>query len=122
MQLEFGKTEHAITYKTWGPTERATAAFGHGIAVTPMHLLLAVNAMTNGGIYIYPTLLKRNIGAVRGERIIDSEISATLRNIMFHIAEETTAKKARVKGIEVGGKTGTAEKRHKDGTIDTIIP
>lgn len=119
LQLEFGKTERAITYKTWGPTERATAAFGHGIAVTPMHLLLAVNAMTNGGIYIYPTLLKRNIGAVRGERIIDSEISATLRNIMFHIAEETTAKKARVKGIEIGGKTGTAEKRNKDGTADS---
>lgn len=118
LQLEFGKTERAITYKNWGPTERATAAFGHGIAVTPMHLLLGVNAMTNGGIYIYPTLLKRNIGAVRGERVLDSAISAKLRDIMFHIAEETTAKKARVKGIEVGGKTGTAEKRNRDGTTD----
>lgn len=118
LQLEFGKTERAITYKTWGPTERATASFGHGIAVTPMHLLLGVNAMTNGGIYIYPTLLKRNIGAVRGERVLNSDISAKLRQIMLNIAEETTAKKARVKGIEVGGKTGTAEKRHVDGTID----
>ena len=118
LQLEFGKTEHAITYKTWGPTERATASFGHGIAVTPMHLLLGVNAMTNGGIYIYPTLLKRNIGAVRGERVLSSDISAQLRNIMFHIAEETTAKKARVKGIEIGGKTGTAEKRGADRRVD----
>jgi cell division protein FtsI (penicillin-binding protein 3) len=118
LQLEFGKTERAITYKTWGPTERATAAFGHGISVTPMHLLLGVNAMTNGGIYIYPTLLKRNIGAVRGERVLNSDISAKLRTIMFHIAEETTAKKARVKGIEVGGKTGTAEKRGSDRHVD----
>ena len=118
LNLEFGKTETALTYKVWGPTERATASFGHGIAVTPMHLLLAVNAMTNGGIYIYPTLLKRNIGAVRGERVLDSEISATLRNIMFNIAEQTTAKKARVKGIEVGGKTGTAEKRGADRRAD----
>jgi cell division protein FtsI (penicillin-binding protein 3) len=38
---------------------------------------------------------------------------------MFNIAEKTTAKKARVKGIEVGGKTGTAEKRNADGTTDT---
>ncbi len=118
LNLEFGKTETALTYKVWGPTERATASFGHGIAVTPMHLLLAVNAMTNGGIYIYPTLLKRNIGAVRGERVLDGEISATLRNIMFNIAEQTTAKKARVKGIEVGGKTGTAEKRGVDKRAD----
>lgn len=118
LQLDFGKTEHAITYKTWGPTERATASFGHGIAVTPMHLLLGVNAMTNGGIYIYPTILKRNIGAVRGERVLNSEISAKIRDVMFHIAEETTAKKARVKGIEVGGKTGTAEKRGADRHAD----
>ena len=118
LNLEFGKTERAITYKTWGPTERATAAFGHGIAVTPMHLLLAVNAVTNGGFYIYPTLLKRNVGAIRGERVVDSDISEQIRKIMFNIAEETTAKKARVKGIEVGGKTGTAEKRGADGKID----
>ena len=118
LNLEFGKTETALTYKTWGPTERATASFGHGIAVTPMHLLLAVNSMTNGGIYIYPTLLKRNIGAVRGERVLNPEISSKLRTIMFHIAEETTAKKARVKGIEIGGKTGTAEKRGADKMVD----
>jgi len=117
LQLEFGKTEKALTHNTWGQTERATAAFGHGIAVTPMHLLLAVNAMTNGGIYIYPTLLKRSIGAVRGERVLDSGISAKLREIMFNIAEKTTAQKARVQGIDIGGKTGTAEKRIK-GIID----
>jgi cell division protein FtsI (penicillin-binding protein 3) len=118
LNLEFGKTEKSMTYKNWGPTERATASFGHGIAVTPMHLLLAVNAVTNGGFYIYPTLLKRNIGAVRGEKVLDANISAKLREIMFNIAEETTARKARVKGIEIGGKTGTAEKRGMDGHID----
>jgi len=118
LSLEFGKTETAITYKNWGPTERATAAFGHGIAVTPMHLLLAVNAVTNGGFYIYPTLLKRGIGAVRGERVLSADISENIRKIMFNIAEETTAKKARVKGIEIGGKTGTAEKRGTDGRTD----
>lgn len=118
LQLEFGKTERGLTHKVWGPAEKATAAFGHGVTVTPMHLLLAVNSMTNGGIYIYPTLLKRNIGAIRGERVLSAEISAKLREIMFRIAEETTAKKARVKGVEIGGKTGTAEKRHADGTTD----
>ena len=118
LDLEFGRTEKSITYKIWGPTERATASFGHGIAVTPMHLLLAVNAVTNGGIYIYPTLLKRNIGAVRGERVLNADISGKIREIMFNIAEKTTARKVRVKGIEIGGKTGTAEKRNPDGTID----
>ena len=117
LNLEFGKTERALTYKTWGPTERATAAFGHGVAVTPMHLLLAVNAVTNGGIYLYPTLLKRNVGAVRGERVLNPEISEKIRGIMFDVVEKTSGKKAKVEGLEVGGKTGTAEKR-KDGKTD----
>jgi len=117
LNLEFGKTESTIMHKRWGPVERATAGFGQGIQVTPMHLLLAVNAVTNGGIYIYPTLLKRSIGAVRGEHIIDPEISATIRQIMFQIAEQTTGKNARVKGIDIGGKTGTAEK-HVNGKVD----
>ena len=117
LSLEFGKTENTLMHKVWRDTEKATAGFGHGIAVTPMHLLLAVNAVTNGGFYIYPTLLKRGIGAVRGERVLDSDISAHIRQIMFQIAEKTTAKRARVKGIDIGGKTGTAEK-HVNGKID----
>lgn len=117
LNLEFGKTENTLMHKVWRDTEKATAGFGHGIAVTPMHLLLAVNAVTNGGFYIYPTLLKRSIGAVRGERVLDSKISENIRQIMFQIAEQTTAKRARVKGIDIGGKTGTAEK-HVNGKID----
>ena len=117
LNLEFGKTENTLMHKVWRDTEKATAGFGHGIAVTPMHLLLAVNAVTNGGFYIYPTLLKRSIGAVRGERVLSSDISEHIRQIMFQIAEQTTAKRARVKGIDIGGKTGTAEK-HINGKID----
>ena len=56
LDLEFGRTERGLMPQKWGPVERATVSFGHGIAVTPMHLMLGVNAVTNGGIYIYPTL------------------------------------------------------------------
>ena len=117
LDLEFGKTEKPLMPRKWGPVERATLSYGHGISVTPMHLLLAVNAMTNGGIYIYPTLQKRSIGAVRGERVLDPEISARLREIMFGVVEETSGRNARVPGFRIGGKTGTAEK-YISGTND----
>lgn len=120
LELEFGTTERPLMPRKWGPVERATVAFGHGISVTPMHLLLAVNAMTNGGIYVYPTLQKRPLGAVNGERVLSSEISEKLREIMFRITEETSGKKARIKGIEIGGKTATAEKRDATGKIDKM--
>ena len=117
LDLEFGRTERTLMPIKWGPVERATVSFGHGISVTPMHLLLAVNAMTNGGIYIYPTLQKRGVGVVHGERVLSPEISAKLRSIMVRIAEETSGKQARVAGIQIGGKTATAEKRI-NGKID----
>ena len=120
LELEFGTTEKSLMPRKWGPVERATVAFGHGISVTPMHLLLAVNAMTNGGIYVYPTLQKRPLGAVQGERVLSSEISEKLREIMFRITEETSGKQARIKGIEIGGKTATAEKRDAAGKTDKM--
>ena len=118
LELEFGTTEKSLMPRKWGPVERATVSFGHGISVTPMHLLLAVNAMTNGGIYVYPTLQRRSLGAVNGERVLSPEISEKLREIMFRITEETSGKKAQVKGIAIGGKTATAEKRDANGKID----
>lgn len=117
LELEFGKTEKPLMPQKWGPVEKATVAFGHGISVTPMHTMLGVNAMTNGGIFIYPTLQKRSVGVVRGERVLAPEISSNLREIMFRIAEETSAKQARIAGINIGGKTATAEKR-VNGKID----
>lgn len=118
LELEFGKTERPIMPAKWGPVERATMSYGHGISITPMHLLLAVNAMTNGGIYIYPTLQKRDVGAVRGTRVLSDDISARLRPIMLRIAEETSGKQARVAGIQIGGKTATAVKYDAHGRVD----
>ena len=117
LDLEFGRTERGLMPQKWGPVERATISFGHGIAVTPMHLMLGVNAVTNGGIYIYPTLQKRGLGIVHGERVLDEEFSAQLRKIMLRVNEETSGKKARIAGIEIGGKTATAEK-YSNGKVD----
>lgn len=118
LDLEMGRTERVMLPAKWGPVEKATVAFGHGISVTPMHLMLAVNAVTNGGFYVMPTIQKRAVGAVRGEKVLSEEISERLRAVMFRIAEETTAKQARVEGFKIGGKTGTAEKYGQNGKID----
>ena len=121
LDLEFGRTEYSLMPRKWGTLDRATISFGHGMAVTPMHLLLAVNSIINDGIYVYPTLLKDKKIVRNNERVLDSNISAKLREIMFNITEQTTARKAKVKGIEIGGTTGTVEKRAGSGKNITIF-
>ena len=115
LDLDFGKTEQSIFPKKWGITDVASASFGHTVAVTPMHLLLGVNAVTNGGIYINPTIRKRDVGRIQGSRVLSEEISAKLRENMVRVVEETSGKLTRINGIKIGGKTGTAEKRGHGG-------
>ena len=110
LNLEFGRTENTIPQRKWGPVERATVAYGQGYAITPMHLLLGMNAVTNGGIYTYPTIKKRPVGQIRGERVLADEISAKLRPIMVRVVQETSGRKANIPGFLIGGKTATAEK------------
>ena len=88
-----------------------TIAYGHGISVTPLHVVTAVSAIVNGGILHPPTLRKVPPGASSpGERVISQKTSEQMRKLMRLVVEYGTAKFAAAPGYVVGGKTGTAEK------------
>jgi cell division protein FtsI (penicillin-binding protein 3) len=93
-----------------------TVAYGHGIAVTPLHLASAYAALANGGIWRPATLLKRSPGQIpAGERVISEATSARVRQLMRLVVIKGTGKKADAPGFRLGGKTGTAEKPHQGG-------
>ena len=111
VMLELPEIGAPLYPATWREINTMTIAFGHGIAVTPMHVVSGVGALINGGVYHPTTLLPRDMGeAIPGERVIKPETSDKMRHLMRIVVSEGTGGKAGVPGYEVGGKTGSAEK------------
>ena len=96
----------------------ASIAMGYQVAVTPLQMAAAFAAVANGGELLEPRVVRtvaRSGGEVKSERrvirrAISRETAAELTGIMTQVAERGTARRARVPGYAVAGKTGTAEK------------
>jgi cell division protein FtsI (penicillin-binding protein 3) len=96
----------------------ASISMGYQVAVTPLQMATAIGAVANGGELLQPRVVRavaRDGGYVASERrvirrAILPETAAELTEIMTAVAERGTARRARVPGYQVAGKTGTAEK------------
>ncbi len=109
--IEVGEKGHPLLPKFWARTTTLTTSYGHGIAVTPLHLASAYAALVNGGIWRPATLLKRKAGeAPAGRRVFSEPTSRQMRRLLRLVATEGTGRKGDAPGLRVGGKTGTADK------------
>ena len=92
----------------------ATASFGHGLSVSPLHMLRAMAAFANGGNLVTPTLYKRSLAEASKnyERVISEKTSQEMRYLMRLNALEGSGTRMNklAAGYRAGGKTGTAEK------------
>ncbi|GLS21262.1 penicillin-binding protein [Labrys miyagiensis] len=100
--------------RRWSEVSTATISFGHGIAVAPLQALMAVGAMMNGGHLIKPTFLMRNEDNALASsiQVLKPHTSDVMRYVLRLNATDPkgSAKFADRFGLQVGGKTGTAEK------------
>jgi cell division protein FtsI (penicillin-binding protein 3) len=100
----------------WARTTIMTAGYGHGIAVTPLHLANSYATLVNGGIYRPLTLMRLPAENVpEGERVFSEATSDQMRGLLRLIVQEGTGRNADAEGYRVGGKTGTAEKAGEGG-------
>ncbi len=111
--------------KSWRPIDLTTAAFGHGLAVTPLQLARAFAAIANGGLLMRPYVV-RAIVDEDGQRIHETvptverrvlapETAAAVTAILRGVVDHGTGKLAQLDGFAVAGKTGTAQKVNTSG-------
>lgn len=114
LPIEVPEKGKPLVPRRWGEGTIATVAFGYGLAVTPLHVITAFSAMINGGLYHEPTLLKKEQND-DGRRVISYNTSQAMRKLLRLVVVEGSGKRANVKGYEVAGKTGTANKLSAEG-------
>ncbi|HSB87201.1 MAG TPA: penicillin-binding protein 2, partial [Ilumatobacteraceae bacterium] len=101
----------------WQATEKVTPRYGYGYAATSLQLVAAVNTIANGGSYVAPRLVLQTIDAdgqthdappSPTHEVVTPETAATMTSMMKDVVCYGTAKYAKVAGMPVAGKTGTA--------------
>ena len=108
---ELAESARPQVQENWGELATVTISYGHGLSVTPLALTAAIAATLNDGVYIVPTILRRDASSdVQTRRVFRSDVSLDVRNMMREVVTVGTGKKANVAGFGVMGKTGTAEK------------
>jgi penicillin-binding protein 2 len=105
----------------WSAGNTVVASIGQGAVVTsPMQLLLMVSAIANGGTVYRPFVVKKVV-SLAGETLeeyepeavrrvpVKPETLAFVRQAMLGVVDGGTGGRARVPGVAIGGKTGTAQ-------------
>lgn len=125
--IELSEIGYPIFPDRWGDVHTMTISYGHGIAVSPLHLASGIAAMVNGGLLNAATLVAQPDRAVSaGKPVVSAATSDRMRQLMRLAVTRGTGSQADVPGYQVGGKTGTAEKSvaggyRKDVRISSFV-
>ena len=99
-----------------------------GLEATPMQMAQVAAAVANGGELMRPHLTDRivdrdgrtveRVGADRQATVMSRESAAAVRDMMVAVVQRGTGTRAQIPGVEVAGKTGTAETEQSDVVND----
>jgi len=120
--------EQGVVYppQKWSKLSIGAIPIGHEVGVTALQMVRALSAVANGGKLMRPYIIKeirdQKNGALIEKRepvmerqAIEPEVAKLVNEILKGVVEEGTGKQAKIAGIAVAGKTGTAQKLSPDG-------
>ena len=100
----------------WKDVELANISFGQGLAVTMLQLADAYLCIANDGVRLPLRLMHEGDKPVQGTRVFDSNVAKMVMAMMEEVVQEDgTGTQARIEGVRVAGKTGTAQKASPTG-------
>jgi peptidoglycan glycosyltransferase len=102
------------------PVDIGRVAIGQErLQVTPLQMAMVAAAVGNGGVLMQPVFtdrivdkdgrVKERVEPEEENRVIDEESATELAEMMANVVREGTGTAAALSGIDVAGKTGTAE-------------
>ncbi len=109
VDIELPERAKPLVPAQWGEVSMMTIAFGHGMSVTPLHLVQGIRTVIGDGHRAGLTLVKDKQVA-SGEEVVDQENVDHVRRLLQMVVQYGTGKQGNAAGYRVGGKTGTAEK------------
>ena len=139
-ELGFGKkpnigfpaeaTGKVLSAKNWTEVDHAWISFGHGILVSPLQMVTAINTIANEGVFITPRLISHGVdhqkkvhSQIKKEneiiadfsikppkRVFSKRVAKLLTEYMIAVTSVGgTGTNAKIEGFDVAGKTGTSE-------------
>ncbi len=95
----------------WHAIETVTLAFGYGLTATPLQLAHAFSVFANHGLQQPVSLLALDEELPPGNPVITPQLAEKVLQVLHAVTGENgTARKAKIPGYQVGGKTGTVHK------------
>lgn len=109
LQIDINEVSLPLQPRKWKDINLMTIAYGYGVAVSPLHILNATNAILNDGNMITPRFCY-NFDNKTKFQVVSKKTSDTIKNFFELTVKNGTARLANVNGYNIGGKTGTARK------------
>ena len=92
----------------WDHLASKFISYGYGISISPISLVSAYSSLVNGGSKSNPQLFSIQIESKKN--IKSNQPPLKVNNLLKKVVNYGTGKKAKVNGLDVGGKTGTSRK------------